>query len=113
MVLAWLLLRHLPAKDKQIESFHKAKDEQVQTLALAYERKLDLVINSFKLESKSDKDEFKALHSILNHCSKEMRELSDAVRQEIKITRELTQAVKDAESWISDKLREPNKPQGA
>lgn len=84
LVLAWLLLRHLPAKDQQLKDFSEAKDRHVQYLTERYEAKLDAVTSAFERETHETREEFKkALDEVLRHCEKETARLIDAFRQEM------------------------------
>lgn len=76
LVLSWLLLVHLPAKDKQIKELAEAKDNQLEKLLLAqreerqadrleikevveaHQRVIDKLINSTKEEFNRDREAF-------------------------------------------------------
>ncbi len=50
LVLSWLLLRHLPAKDAQINSFIELKDKHVLELTQKFEANLDKIVEHCKEE---------------------------------------------------------------
>lgn len=84
LVLSWLLLKHLPDKDKQIKEFQEAKDQQIAELTGKHERKLELVTATFRTESLEIRREFKAaLDAVLSHCEKEMGKFTSGIRDEI------------------------------
>lgn len=85
LVLAWLLLKHLPSKDLQMKEFSEQKDRQLVVLTEKYEAKLDSMANTFRSESKEIRQKFEeALKVIMDHCSKEMAQITDALRTELK-----------------------------
>jgi PAS domain S-box-containing protein len=61
-VLAWLLLRHLPAKDAQIERLVAAKDDTVKAMAEAYGVSLDKVIRHCEKEGKEEREATEKRH---------------------------------------------------
>ena len=95
LVLGWLLLKYLPAKDQQLKEFQEEKDKQIISLIQnkdvyiidlsgKYERKLDVVITTFKLEIQETRKEFKdALAVILAHCERESAKAIETFRSEI------------------------------
>ena len=72
MVLGWLLLVHLPAKDKMIASFQTDKDKHVADLIERYEKKLEDAQEKFE----------EALTRILNHCERETIRVGEMFRTE-------------------------------
>ena len=62
LVLAWLLLKHLPEKDRQVRD----------------------LIDSQRAELKETRKEYKeALDVVLAHCEREVLKISDAFRHEV------------------------------
>lgn len=85
LVLAWLLLKHLPTKDAQFESLSRTKDEQILALMNRNDERLQQLATTFRQESREDKEEFKrALDAILAHCEREMSKVGDAMRAELR-----------------------------
>lgn len=71
-VLSWLLLVHLPSKDKQMKEFFDNKDKHIET-----------IITSFRQESKEIRQEFKeALVLFKNHSDGERKEFMVALKDE-------------------------------
>ena len=65
LVLAWLLLKHLPAKDAQFQKFLEDKDKTIQALVV-----------QFGETSKSQRVDFKeALLVVTKHCEEEMKRI--------------------------------------
>lgn len=50
LVLSWLLLKHLPEKDKLLLDLINAKDAQINLLAKEYKQALDVVVDHCKEE---------------------------------------------------------------
>ena len=62
LVLCWLLLRHLPEKDRQ---FREMNDK--------HDLKITDIMSSFRDEMRDNREEFKvALQAMLLHCEKEV-----------------------------------------
>ena len=62
LVLSWLLLRHLPEKDRQAKEINDKND-----------LKITAIISSFRDEMRENREEFKiALQAMLLHCEKEV-----------------------------------------
>lgn len=73
VVLAWLLLLHLPAKDKQLKEMIEGRD------ALAK----DLAIKTAEV-AKQQRDDFKEnLKSVTDHCKQDTEVMANSVRAEI------------------------------
>lgn len=70
-VLAWLLLKHLPAKDDQIERLFRAKDaavKEVADIAQAVNREMRA---DFQL----------AIQKVIEHCERENKRTADLVAE--------------------------------
>lgn len=50
-VLAWLLLVHLPSKDKQLREFIESKDKHIQQLVGDFKVSLELVVKHCEAEN--------------------------------------------------------------
>lgn len=73
LVLSWLLLVHLPAKDKQLEKMIDGRDK------LAGEFADDLMT-----QNKEGRADFReALERIATHCEKDMQALAQAIHKDI------------------------------
>lgn len=59
LLLAWLLLKHLPAKDQQIIDFIKTKDQHVLEITTKFEQNLDKIVDHCKEEFKIVLDLFR------------------------------------------------------
>lgn len=59
LVLSWLLLRHLPAKDAQITAFIESKDKHVLEITEKFEKNLDKIVDHCKDEFKIVLDLFR------------------------------------------------------
>ena len=80
LVLGWLLLKHLPDKDKQITKFIEDKDRHIIAMSETYERKLNVIVASYEKENRETKDEFRAaLNSVLSHCDREVGRVTEAI----------------------------------
>lgn len=80
LVLGWLLLKHLPDKDRQITKFIEDKDRHVVVMSEMYERKLNAIVASYEKESRETKEEFReALNSVLSHCDREVGRVTEAI----------------------------------
>lgn len=85
LVLSWLLLVHLPAKDKQLKEFMDSKDTHIASLTEKYEKKLELVTLTFEKEATEARNDFKrTLDIVMGHCTDETKKIIDAFRQEIR-----------------------------
>ena len=84
LVLAWLLLRHLPAKDAQIEKLIKDKDTHVQAIVTAVGTQLSDLADRYGEQQKTSRDEYKqALQAVINHCEKESINFATAMSREL------------------------------
>lgn len=71
-VLAWLLLKHIPDKDKQVERMMEGRNQVVTELTIEFGKQL-----------KETRDEFKeALNLILHQHDKYITELSTEIKNE-------------------------------
>lgn len=71
-VLSWLLLVHLPSKDKQVKELLEGKDKQAAE-----------IIAAFRQESKELRGEFREALSVIEaHSDRRITELSLALRAE-------------------------------
>lgn len=61
LVLSWLLFKHLPDKDKQLEKFIESKDTQSRDMLLEYKA---------------------SLKQVTDHCSEELAAIAETFRRE-------------------------------
>lgn len=72
-VLSWLLLKHLPDKDKLIRELIADKDAQIQTVLQTKWAALSKLTDDYK----------ESLKSVAEHCEREMAHISTAWEKEI------------------------------
>lgn len=94
-VLAWLMLKHLPDKDKQINTvvesntaYIREKDDKhdilLQAMAARYDDQLKAVAKTFQEESRECRAEFRAaLDRIQNKCREEFVDEVSELRREV------------------------------
>jgi len=79
LVLGWLLFKHLPEKDRQLETIMKLKDEQIF-----------LVIRTHDEQDRTQQAVFQqALQKVVDHCEREMSKSSETVKaglEEVRVT---------------------------
>ncbi len=78
LVLAWLLLKHLPAKDEQMGSLLTKKDAQIAALMEKHDQQSAAKQASFDA----------ALGRVTEHCEREMSAISTGVVAELRLLRE-------------------------
>jgi hypothetical protein len=86
-VLAWLMFRHLPAKDGQMTQFVQDKDKHVETITT----KFITAIESARLDAKADRElarldlseERKAREKSMGEMSTALNRLGDAIEQRL------------------------------
>lgn len=89
LVLGWLLLKHLPAKDVQIKEMIAGKDAQIKELVSAKDIQMDKLVGSFQMEAKELRSEFRdALNLIVKHCEDETIKVTTALRDELRELKE-------------------------
>ncbi len=82
-VLAWLLFRHLPAKDAQVKELIERHDAV-----------LDAQIERHDAVLKDARTEFRgALETVVNHCEREMAKHADGMKTLGEAVDKLTEAV--------------------
>lgn len=85
LVLSWLLLKHLPDKDKQLKDIMDSKDAQIKYLTEKHEAKIESITSAFEKESAAAKNEFKVtLGEVISHCERENVRVMEAFRTELK-----------------------------
>lgn len=91
LVLGWLLLTHLPAKDKQIETLIKDKDKQIGDLIATKDKQVRDLIDDHSKQRKEDLVAFKAeIENEREHCSNHVesaRQHWDRLLNELKAER--------------------------
>ncbi len=72
LVLGWLLLVHLPAKDKQLKELLDSKDKQMTSVL---DRKWEMI-------QKLSTDYKEGIKDVTSHCQQEISEMSKGWREE-------------------------------
>ena len=65
LVLGWLLLWHLPQKDKQLKEIIDGKDKQFQTLISSCDMQVMEMVKNFSAESNILREEFRSTLKLL------------------------------------------------
>lgn len=82
-VLSWLLLRHLPAKDAQLEKLIKDKDDRIDALVKEHRETVREVIQHHTDNAVRARDDFRTiLNSVIQHCEKEVTGMATVMREE-------------------------------
>lgn len=85
LVLAWLLLVHLPAKDKQLDKMMDGKDAALTAQRDKFLLELKEERDAHEEEQKKAREAFeKALDVITTHCKDETRQMIDAFTKAVK-----------------------------
>lgn len=78
LVLSWLMLKHIPDKDKQVKELVDSHNARMDNLTSRYEASMD-----------RQRDLFKAsLDGVLRHCIEEAEKTREAFVEEMKNTRQ-------------------------
>ena len=93
LVLGWLLLVHLPAKDKQLQQLLDGKDKQMQSIL---DRKWEMI-------QKMSADYKESIREVAAHCQQEMSEMSKSWREELT---GLTGAIHELSNLIRERREE-------
>ena len=112
MVLSWLLMIHLPAKDKQINEMVKTRDELADRLESKYESALNRVVLTHSEKAtaivashaetlKEQRQHHETMMKlVIDHCDRENKSLSATMDAALD---EITKAVMDLRCAIEDK----------
>lgn len=76
LVLGWLLLKHLPDKDKQLDGILQRKEAFIRSL-------LDTNVAT---EKESRKEFRESLNAVVNHCREEMQTLANIQAKQVEET---------------------------
>lgn len=86
LVLGWLLLVHLPNKDKQMKDYVTDKDTQLNTYISDKDKQMDKMLADAELSSIRQGNDFKeALVQITEHCAAEMKTVTEFWKRELDI----------------------------
>ncbi len=90
-VLAWLLLKHLPAKDAQIQTFMSMKDGQIERMQEIKNKQIELLVNASTTQQEMmHRENQAALNRVVQHCEEEMASVHNSVQKEVQ---QLTAAI--------------------
>ncbi len=73
-LMSWLLFRHLPAKDKQIEKLISDCDEHAKAIAQEYMKQIQQQRTDFDI----------TLRYVVEQQEKHVRTMAEAIRQEVR-----------------------------
>lgn len=109
LVLAWLMLKHLPDKDKQLKELTEAKDKQIQDLIVAKDGQItsmlatkneqlkQLLGASGEQSARMHEENQKSMDRVIAHCKDEMSVTNQILQHDLRELGEtidrLTQAV--------------------
>lgn len=126
-VLAWLLLKHLPDKDRQISNLLQMKDKQVEDLLKVKNDQLKMMVESAtQNQERMHTENQRALDRVIAHCKDEMTTNNVAFQREMErfnqtLQRDLNQlgeaieelsiALRGQQSSRSRQTRPPTNPQ--
>lgn len=86
LVLGWLLLRHLPEKDRQMKEYVTEKDIQMNKYVENKDKQMDKILTDAENSSIRQGNDFKeALVQITDHCAQEMKNLTEFWKRELDI----------------------------
>jgi hypothetical protein len=93
MVLGWLLLVHLPAKDKMLLQLVTSKDDAIKANDTANNTKVEGLVIAFRQELSVSRDAFRNELSanrteIMQHCKEELARVVTAKVQELLANRQ-------------------------
>jgi len=93
LVLAWLLLKHIPSQAEQTRELVKAKDDQTRELILAKDEAVRDAIKSFAAQLAIIQADGKAaLAQVVAHCEREFSQVSEVIRAgQVQITNMLAE----------------------
>ncbi len=84
LVLAWLLLKHLPDKDKQQKDLMEAKDRQLASMLEAKDKEMTAQLtHKWQLIQKLSEDFREDLRILTAHCKDEITVMTEAWRREM------------------------------
>jgi gas vesicle protein len=82
-VLAWLLLKHLPAKDKQVTDMMARRDQVVKEVADKHAVTVKDLVITFAEQQRETRMEFKeALKTMMAQHDRQVSELASAMKRE-------------------------------
>lgn len=82
LVLAWLLLRHLPAKDAQLKELLATHQAAMNAKDQAHEMAVKEIVAVFVANEKERRAEFKdSLNQILAHCERGEQRTANAIKE--------------------------------
>lgn len=93
LVLFWLLIIHLPSKDKQLREYVTDKDEQFREYVQGKDAHIEKLSTDFHADLKLTTE----------HCERELREIGDWFRKEMAETR--TVFVSNLRDIVRDETR--------
>jgi hypothetical protein len=94
LVLAWLLLRHLPEKDQLIMKLISTHEEQRKSQADIYRAERATTLDAFKCD----------LETVVEHCEHDNAEIVAMVRQEMSRLNETLSKFDDTLGRLSNRI---------
>lgn len=84
LVLGWLLLIHLPAKDKQIAGLIESRDNFVRELTASFRASLQEESKEWAEQFRQGRADYKAsLDAVVQHCERETTAISQSLRADM------------------------------
>lgn len=87
LVLSWLLLKHLPAKDAQLERLITDHQKQIADITAAHHQEVRELVAAFQLEQRESRQQYKAelADLIASH-----RQLTQVIHKDLEILGQAT-----------------------
>jgi gas vesicle protein len=105
LVLAWLLLKYLPAKDEQLRQLLDAQDKQLKETIESHSTQTKDLATSFNQASKEMRSEFRdMLQVILSQSERSVTGLGTSIQKD---TERLTQAIDGLRDAVSEMRNTP------
>lgn len=99
-VLGWIFFKHLPDKDKQVESLITSRDALVERQAQRVENTLKEQVEFMAKTDRERREDFRAaLDVVVNHCRQETSMQRDMISKDMQ---EVTAAVVDLRGALEE-----------
>ncbi len=84
LVLGWLLLKHLPEKDRQFKEFLDGKDSAIAQQAKEHKEAVEALTKCHEAEQEKTRVAFeKAMEVVTAHCKEETRQMIEVFTKEV------------------------------
>lgn len=106
LVLAWLLLKHLPDKDKQLQGMVSSKDRAVKDVVDTKDATIKAIVDRYDAHDVQQRAEFhKSLQAVEERCERSFQALQRGVEKNTEVIAESTGASMDMRRTLEE-LRE-------